>query len=168
MRLMFVLLILLNVAYAAREALLNRSDVSGVATDEVGRRPGSVKLLSLDSEASATGRGGSKDIGVVSAYEETVRDDIHMALGKQALATLLKLPYSEGTGPRARDDFDGAPLVSHIAERAVREAVQSFARRCIKAGPFADGAIADHMLLEMQAYTSEGFVRAEELSLIHI
>lgn len=163
MRLIFVLLIMLNVAYAAREMLFQSSDVPGVAVVEAGRRPTSAKLLMLGSEASATGDGGSVDLGAASAYEEPGRDDAQMALRSQALATLLRLPYIEADGPRTRGDLDRVPLTSLIVERAVDEAVQPSARRCIRAGPFADGALAERTLLGLQGYTSDGVVRREEL-----
>ena len=89
---MLVLLIMLNVAYATREALSKRSDVLKVAIAESGRRSaGSAKLLLLASEAWEAGRIGEMDIGAFAAHQEPVRDAAHMALGQQALATQLRL-----------------------------------------------------------------------------
>lgn len=164
MRLMLVLLIMLNVAYATREALSKRSDVLKVAIAESGRRSaGSAKLLLLASEAWEAGRVGEMDIGAFAAHQEPVRDAAHMALGQQALATQLRLLYSEADSLSVQDHLGGVPLSLHTAGQADDESVQPFARRCIKVGPFADGAHAERALLELQSHVSEAFARSEDL-----
>ncbi|MBK6581417.1 MAG: SPOR domain-containing protein [Gammaproteobacteria bacterium] len=160
MRLIFVLLITLNMAYAVWEALFQTPDVPKAGNTETTRWPASPKPLLLGSEARGAVQGSPSEslIPIIAlGHMESGRNDSR-ALVRQALASLLRSPYGEAGGQHASRYADGTPLISDYAEQAGNEA----GPRCIEAGPFARNALAESMLVEMKEYISEGFVRTEK------
>ena len=152
MRLIFVLLITLNMAYAVWEALFQTPDVPKAGNTETTRWPASPKPLLLGSEARGAVQGSPSEslIPIIAlGHMESGRNDSR-ALVRQALASLLRSPYGEAGGQHASRYADGTPLISDYAEQAGNEA----GPRCIEAGPFARNALAESMLVEMKEYIS--------------
>lgn len=165
MRLIFALLITLNVVYAMRETLFTTFDTPKIDDTGTVQWLASPEPLLLGSEARGAGRGSPSEPvipGIAPGDMESERNDSR-AVAPHALLSSLGLLYDEADDQDSPRDADGIPLISYIAEESGSEAGEPVVPRCIEAGPFAQGALAEGMLVEMKAYISEGYIRTEKL-----